>query len=183
MSLRDQLLKAGLVDKGKVREANRDLKRQRRQEQAHRDRKAAVEAREAAAREEARVADVQRRRAERAAREAEREEATRLRLVDNLVGAWRLPDRTGPQPFFTWTPDRRHAHRLRLPESVAWDLRRGSLAVAWTGRPDDPQYALLPAATARRVLAHAPERIVFFNEAPPPGDDPALDLAPIDDRA
>jgi len=172
VSLRDQLLKAGIVDKKKVRDVNRALKDKRRQEQAHKERRKEIEAREAEARQQALEAELERTRLERARRVAVREQQDRKRLVSNLLNAYKLPDRRGPQPFFHLTPDRHHAHRLWLPESFAWDLRRGALAVAWMGEdPENPDYVLLPAPAARRVATHEPQRVLFLNDGPP--DDPS----------
>lgn len=183
MSLRDQLLKAGVVDKKKVRDVNRELKDQRKKEQAQRESHRELAAREAAEKKKARDEEIERVRVERARRDAEREEQDRRRLVGNLLQAYKLPDRRGPQPFFHLTPDLRHTHRLHLPESYAWDLRKGALAVAWMGEdPEDPDYVLLPAATARRVAAHAPERVLFLNQGPPDPRDPAERLAETEGR-
>ena len=179
MSLRDQLLKAGVVDKKKVQEVNRDLKKERKETQAQREARAVVESREAAERQAAAQAERERRQAEKAAREAAREAAERQRSVGNLLRAYRLPDKAGPQPFYHWAADRTHIHRLSLPESWAWDLRRGRLAVAWSGEgPEDPQYLVLPRETAERVLLMDPARILFVNPAPPDPDDPSLELCP-----
>jgi hypothetical protein len=76
MSLRDQLLKAGIVDKKKVQETNRALKSERKEAAGHRESreiKETREAAEAAARAAQAAAEAERRRAERKLREAERE--------------------------------------------------------------------------------------------------------------
>jgi uncharacterized protein YaiL (DUF2058 family) len=192
MSLRDQLLKAGIVDKKKVQETNRQLKAERKVAAGHResrDDRDAREAAEAAARAAQAAAEAERRRAERKLREAEREIADRKRLIGNLLRAHRLPEKRGNQPFFHCGADGIAVNRLMLPESQAWDLRRGRLAVAWCGeRPSDPQYALISREAAERVLRIDGGRILFFNEVPPAFDDPTEDLyaaptAPPDWRA
>jgi len=182
MSLRDQLLKAGLVDKKKARKVNRDLKAQRKKKQGAKDRKNVVMAREAAAKSEEKA----RKRAERLARRREAEAARaskdRERLLASLVRTYTVRYRPGVQSFWHPTADGRHLHRLRLPGSLAHDLRAGRVAVAWVGQEaDDPEdYVLLDARAARRIAEVAPERICFFNTEPPPKDDPALGLHPVD---
>ncbi len=174
MSLRDQLLKAGLVDKKKVREVERDLKKRRKKSQARRKKKKVREAEAAAAREAAAREAAARKAEERRRAEAERAERERRRLVRNLLVTWRVPMREGPVPFFHRSPDGRHALRLRLPESVAWDLRRGLLAVAWDGpSPERAEVLLVTRHAALRLREAAPDRVLFFNETPPPDDDPA----------
>lgn len=173
MSLRDQLLKAGLVDKKKHRQVNRELKKKRKKKQSKRDKKAVVEAREAEAQRIAREAEIARRLERKQQLEAEREEGERRRRVRNLLRAYQVRPKRGPVPFFHLTPDRGHAHRMWVPESWAWDLRKGALAIAWLTDGDDPDYVVLPRAAAERVREHAPERILFFNDEAPPDDDPA----------
>lgn len=174
MSLRDQLLKAGLADKKKVAKANRQLKKRRRKEQAEQDSKAerrrAAEAERAAA-EAARLEKI---RVERARRLAIQEAQRRARAVRKMVRSYALPERSGQTSFWHRAPDGRTLLRLRLPESWAHDLQQGRLAVAWSG----PTAALadicvLPDYAARRVLAEEPRRILFFNEAPPDPEDPS----------
>ena len=93
MSLRDQLLKAGIVDKKKVQETNRALKSERKEAAGHRESreiKEAREAAEAAARAAALAAEADRRRVERKAREQAEEVAQRKRLVANLLRSHRI---------------------------------------------------------------------------------------------
>ena len=55
MSLRDAMLKAGVVDKKKVQDVNRQLKQERKADQGARERKAVVEAKEAEERQRAKA--------------------------------------------------------------------------------------------------------------------------------
>ena len=180
MSLRDQLLKAGLADKKKVQEVNRELKQQRKREQAERERKSVLARREAEAARaevEARAAAQQ---AARAEAQARRDEADRRRLVDNLTRAYRIRWRTGAHPFFLRGPQGQRVLRLMVPETIALDLRGGQLAICWLGEdPTDPEELLvLPADAAARVEQAAPGRRLFWNEAPPEKEDPAERLLP-----
>jgi uncharacterized protein YaiL (DUF2058 family) len=176
MSLRDQLLKAGVVDKKKVAEVNRSLKDQRKQEQGQREARSVVQAREEAQRQATAAAERAARQAEQQAREAAREEAERQRTVGNLLRSHRLPDKRGPQRFYHRAPDGRTLLRLDLPESIAWELRRGRLAIAWAGDPARPDILLVPSPIARRVAELHPGRVLFHNAEPPAWDDPSEEL-------
>ncbi len=174
MSLRDQLLKAGVADKKKVDKVNRDLKKQRKQEQAQRERQSVLEAREQQARDAA-EAERRARIAEDRARIARlRELQARQRLVRDIVSTYRLVERSGPVSFWHRAPNGRTLLRLRLPESWADDLRVGRLAIVWTG-PSTQVFdiSVVPAHAATRIAAHEPARILFQNPGPPEVDDPA----------
>jgi uncharacterized protein YaiL (DUF2058 family) len=173
MSLRDQLLKAGLVDKKKVRQTNRQLKNQRKQHQGDRKSKKAL-AREAKAAEEARAAELAAKvEAQRERQRAIREREEQSRAVQSWLRTHRVPMREGNQLFFHRSARGRVLQRCMFPESIVLELRRGRLAVAWDGPSSSvAEYVLLPDLTARRLLELAPERILFFNQEPPPDDDP-----------
>ncbi len=175
MSLRDQLLKAGLTDKKKVRRANRDLKKARKKDQGAREAAAVVRQREQAARKAAAQALAEKARAERAAALAAREAAEKRRLVKRLLRTWALPERSGTQLFFHRAADGRGIVRCMFPESIVYDLRRGRLAVAWAGlHPAEPDIVLVRHEAARRVAELEPGRLLFWNaEGAPDDDDPA----------
>ena len=177
MSLRDQLLKAGLANKKKVAKTNRDLKKGRKKGQAHRDSKADVRRREAA---EAKAADESRRaqlRTERARALAIREAQDQARRVRKLVRSYALPDREGPVSFWHPAPDGRTLLRLRVPESWALDLRAGRLAVAWAGpTPTVFEICVVPDYAAERIRSHEPRRVLFHTTEPPHDDDPSEQL-------
>ena len=174
MSLRDQLLKAGVVNKKKVRQANRQLKKQRRTEQGERQSKKALARAakaEAAARLAERAAKVE---ADKARARAIREREAQQRAVHMWLRTHRIPPREGNQLFFHRSARAPRLVRCMLPESVVMELRRGGLAVAWDGPSSAaPEYLLLPDTTARRLAELAPERLVFLNTQSPPDDDPA----------
>lgn len=173
MSLRDQLLKAGLASRKDVRRVNHEQAAERRQQQGHREARAAVEAKEAqeAAQRDAEV--LAQKAAERAARRAAAEAAARAHQADQILRRHRMAWKPGPQRFWHQTLDRRFLHRLDLPERLALDLRQGRVAVAAIETLSDVEYVLVPAPVAARVHATLPERILFWNETPPPPDDPA----------
>ncbi|MCB9778463.1 MAG: DUF2058 family protein [Alphaproteobacteria bacterium] len=173
MSLRDQLLKAGLADKKKAGKLARDEKKARKQAQGHKEKKKVVEAREQAARDAAADAAADARRdAARARREAQ-DARDRVRTVQNLLRDYRLRLRPGNHRFFFRSPDGRLALRLDLSPSVAFDLRAGRLAIGWHGDPAEPDIVVVPRDTAERVARLEPARLLFFNQTPPDPDDPA----------
>lgn len=179
MSLRDQLLKAGIVDKKKVARANRALKTDRRQDGAERESKKARKAREAADRARLHAESEARRRKEADDRIAAERGMEKRRIVSGLLRDHALPHRVGQQPFWFVTADRRTILRMEIPGSWAHDLRAGRLAIVWLGDDPHPEHAehrVLRADAVERVRQHAPERLLFWNEAPPPDDDPAEQL-------
>lgn len=174
MSLRDQLLKAGLTDNKKVAKANRKLKKNRKSDQSQRDSKAEVRRKEERA---AKAAAKQRQReaaAERNRLLAVQEAQAKQRLLRKVIRSYAVPQREGPVSFWHRAPDGKTLLRLRLPESWAQDLRSGRMAVAWTG-PNQTLFevVILPQHAALRVAATDASRLLFFNTAPPPDDDPA----------
>lgn len=174
MNLRDQLLKAGLVDKKQADRAAREAREQKRKEEGQKEARRVVEQREA-----------ERLAAERAAAEAERiarrkaaeERAHRETIVlqaRQILAAHRLRFREGPQRFHHRSPDGREAWRLRLPERVAEDLRCGRAAVAYIDGLE-PKVVVVDRDTADRVEAIRPELILFRNRGGP-DPDPAEQL-------
>lgn len=174
MSLRDQLLKAGLVNKKKVRQANRQLKKKRKKSQGERKSRQEL-ASEVRNREDSRQAELQAKvTAERERRREIRLREERQRAVQTWLRTHRIPLREGNQLFFHRSARGPRLHRCLFPESTVLELRRGRLAIAWDGPSSQaPEYVLLPDLTARRLLELAPERLVFFNPQPAPDDDPA----------
>lgn len=173
MSLRDQLLKAGVVDKKAVRKVNQELEAERKQKQGERERRSAIEARAAAEAEAARVAKQQALIEARRAREQAAEAELNHRRALHLLQHYQLRTRGGNQPFWHLTPSRTHVHKLYLAERLVMDLCAGRLGIGWLGDPADPTYVLLPADVARRVLELEPARVLFFNVEPADRKDPA----------
>jgi uncharacterized protein YaiL (DUF2058 family) len=179
MSLRDQLLKAGIVDRKKVRSANRDLKKKRREDQASRDSKKEIAAREAAEAAARKAAEEARRAQDAADRKAAETAMERRRAVERLLRDYSLAPRPGQQRFWFVTADRKTVLKLEIPLSWAHDLRAGALAIVWLGddpHPERAEHRVFRGEAVARLRQHAPERVLFFNDAPPPDDDPAEQL-------
>lgn len=166
MNLRDQLLKAGLVDKKRAEQAAREQKQAQKQAQGQQIDKATREREEAARVERERLereAEQVRRRKEADAREAERVAATRALLSSRaILRQNRVPVRGGTQRFYHWSPDRRECWKLSVTEWMATDLRCGRLAIAWLDE-DNPQVVVIDPLTANRIEAIRPELILFRN--------------------
>ncbi|MEC7947451.1 MAG: DUF2058 family protein [Myxococcota bacterium] len=179
MSLRDQFLKAGIVDRKKLARANRDLKKARRQRGSERESKRARKAREAAEQARARLDTDTRRRREADDRRVAERGMEKRRVVSGLLRTHCLPHRKGQQAFWFVSADRKTVLRLQIPGSWAHDLRAGRLAIVWLGddpHPERAEHRVLRSDAIPRVRQHAPERVLFWNEAPPPSDDPAEQL-------
>lgn len=176
MSLRDSLLKAGVVSQKDVRRVNQQKQAERHKAKGQREsreemeRRAAEEAKRAKEAREAEIIEARRARA----REAELLELRRR--VSHLLRDYQLRTRGGNQPFWHRAADGRHLHKMYVGERMAWDLRDGRVAIAWTGDPQDPVYLLLPASVVPRVLEIDPARVLFFNPGGAPKDDPSEQL-------
>lgn len=176
MSLRDQLLKSGVVSQKDVRRVNQEQQAERNKAKGQRERREEQEARAALAAQQAKEAREAELIASRRARAREDELQELRRRVSNLIRDYQTRTRGGNQPFWCRAADGLHLHRLYVNERVAWDLRDGRLGVAWTGDPADPSYVFLPAAVVARIQELEPARVLFFNPTGAPKDDPSEQL-------
>ena len=180
MSFKDQLLKAGLVNKKQLRKSNQKAKKERKKKQGSREKQAVVKARESeqkkAALKQAREEKLRVRRE----RERIREQEEAVRRVSQILAAHRIRFRRGNQKFWYPSPDRRYAFRLDLPESIAVDLHRGRLGIAYRGRADvfEPDVVIVPREIIDRVEKLDPDRILFHNPRRPEDEAEMLSPAP-----
>ncbi|MEL6349814.1 MAG: DUF2058 family protein [Myxococcota bacterium] len=174
--MKDQLLKAGLVSKKQVRKHNQKARKARKKKQSQRESKAVIEAREKAQTRARREQQQQQRLEARRARERAKEQAEARRRVDQILNAHRVRFRSGTQPFWHPSPDRRFLFRLDLPERVAHDVHIGKLGVSWRGPADadDPDVVLIPREIVERIQRIDPDRILFHNDAKPSAPEDAL---------
>ena len=177
MSFKDQLLKAGLVNKKQVRKANHTAKKDRRKKQGSREKDKVVRARESREKKEALRQEREAKLAARRERERQREQAEAKRRVSQILGAHRIRFRTGQQKFWYPAPDQRHLFRLDLPGSIAFDLHRGKLGIAYRGPADafEPDVVIVPREIIERILKIEPGRVLFHNSEGKPKD-PSEDL-------
>jgi uncharacterized protein YaiL (DUF2058 family) len=161
MNLRDQLLKAGIVNKKQADQAARDQRHQQKVEQGTAEAKRVREQKEAervAAEKSQREAEALARR--RAAREkAERD--TRELQVRHILSSHRMRVR-GPQRFYYRAPNGKELWKLMLPERVAEDLRCGRAAIAYIDGTE-PDCFVIDREAADRLEELKPEVILFRN--------------------
>lgn len=162
MSLRDQLIKKGLVDKKRARSLDREAKRERKAKQGQRERKKVVERREREQREAELQAAAEARALARREAELRREASELPARVRQKIRANLIRSR-GPVPFHAVGPDGRTVHRLEVNERVAWKLRAGEAAIAaliWEDRP--PELVVVSTDAARDLKEIAPESVCFL---------------------
>ncbi|MCB9765269.1 MAG: DUF2058 family protein [Alphaproteobacteria bacterium] len=175
MSLRDALLQAGVVSKKQVNKANRDLKKARKAEQGHREKKSVLRARE---QEEARArADTRREErleARRRLRDLQEAQA-RTHRVRQLVRHHGVTGTRGaPIRFHHRALQGDTLHCMELPLSLARGLADGRNGIAALVQPylDDTEYYVVPRHVAERIAEVDPGAIILLNDERP-DDDPA----------
>jgi uncharacterized protein YaiL (DUF2058 family) len=158
MSLRDQLLAAGLGSKQQAKRADQD--RQREQKQARRDGGPGKGARPAAA--QAAAAAAERSRAEKAARDRElnrkQQESAEARARLGLVRQWADRDRLPPldsDESFNFV-DGGKVRRVRVDATRRAQLLSGDVVIVRVG----DRYEQLPAAAAARIRERVPEAVI-----------------------
>lgn len=149
-SLRDQLLKAGLVNEKQVKQAEKQRRKQQGDKAAETAarRQAAQQAHAAHVAKTARDQELNRRKAAKA--EAKAREAQ----VRQLIEQNRLP-KSESEEYYAFQ-DGRHIRRIPVDAVQRGQLSRGELAIARYGAT----YALLPTAAAARVRERDPGAIV-----------------------
>ncbi len=163
MSLREQLLKAGVVSKKDVKKAEQDLKLERRNAQAHKRPASELRAEEQARREAAEEAVRQKKATERAAREAAKAEHERLWQIRQIIDKNAIRSR-GKVRYHFRKPDG-YVGRVEVSDGVAWKLRCGEAAVALRAAVRDGEeerIVLISAAAARRLAEVAPEAVMHL---------------------
>ncbi|KAF0806948.1 hypothetical protein A167_03072 [Alcanivorax sp. S71-1-4] len=151
-SLKDQLLKAGLVDKKRARQADH----QKRQENKRREQGESVE--DAAAR----VRQQQAEQAERSRQlNQQREDEARQRAlvaqVRQLVSEHRVDRAKGDAPYqFT---DQKKIQKIYVLAPMVDQLARGQLAVVRL----ENGYEVVPAVVAQKIQARLPEAVVVLH--------------------
>lgn len=168
MSLRDALLKSGAVSKKQVSSTERRLKRERKKQQANKEKARLIAQREAKAKAEAQERAAQAKLAERIRlSKIEAAAARKLRLV-HLIQGGHLRISGGPARFFFVGLDDKTVQRLWLPWQVARGLRAGALAIATLERRhEEADYVVIERALAEQVRDIHPPALRFFNQSPP----------------
>jgi len=160
VSLRDQLLKKGLVSKKQAREANRALKKARKKDQGSRRKKKVVARETAEARAEREAAELEERRKRRLERDEAKAQVERALRIRNLVWGNRIRV-GGKQPFWHPTLDGKQLLRMDVSLRAAEQLRRGELAIAAFDHGNRVDYVVIR-GDAARTLRELGARVVVF---------------------
>jgi len=174
ISLRDQLLKAGLVNQKQVKQVSKNQQKQKRLEQ-----KGQVEvddtqqrlAKEAMAEKVKRDQELNRQQQEKA------EEKARAAQVKQLIEVSRLP-KLNTEDYYNFVDDKK-VKRLSVNALMRAKLSSGSLAIVHHAGG----YEVIPREAAVKIQERAPERIVLLNVVTeePDADDPYAAYAIPDD--
>ena len=154
-SLQDQLLKAGVVNKGKAQKIHKDKQKQRKQKapqgQTAEDPKQIA----AKALEQKKQRDLERNKQLNA--EAERK-ALQAQVTQWINNSLLEPD-GGEVPF--QFVHKKTIKKIYVSASMAEDLSKGQAAIVVTGK----RYSTVPDAIGKKVLEALPERLVLMNDA------------------
>lgn len=180
LSLREQLLKAGLVTEQQVQRAERDQRRDSRP--AVREGRAPpqptareIAARRAAAEKAARDAELDRARQQKAREKAERR--ANHAHVRQLVAQHQVP-RVETEDFYNFL-DGQRIGRIEVTPELRRQLVAGELAIV----RNEGRYAFVPAQVAGEIRARVARAVIHLNEpgAAPDPDDPYKDHVVPDD--
>ena len=165
LSLRDQLLKAGLVNQKQVSQTNKAEKKQKRMEhkgQVEIDDSQQRMAKEAMAEKAKRDQELNRQQQEKA------EQKARAAQVKQLIEVSRLPKLT-TEDYYNFVDDKK-VKRLSVNKLMRDKLSSGSLAIVQHGGG----YEVIPREAALKIQERDPRRVLLLNtqtEAPD-ADDP-----------
>lgn len=165
LSLRDQLLKAGLVTEQQVQKAERD-KRQQHYKAPRAEKRnpgptpAQIAAQKAAAEKAARDAEANRRKQEKLDRRAKYAE------IKQLVAAHQVA-RVETEDFYNFQ-DNGQIRRIEVTPDLRTSLATGKLAIVRC----EGRFAFVPAAVGEQIGARVPKALLHLNR---PGTEPAAD--------
>lgn len=164
MSIRDQLLKAGLVSQDKARQAEVEARKQTHQTKKDKGMAAAEATRRAEERQRL-EAEAERKRErdrqlnrEREAHKKQKENAARVR---QLIESHRLNDPNADIPYYL-SIDGRRIRPVRVTQAQRKLLARGRLGVA-RNQDDEYDFPLLPRETALKVAEIDPQGLLLLH--------------------
>ncbi|GGL94482.1 hypothetical protein GCM10009425_01780 [Pseudomonas asuensis] len=165
MSLRDQLLKAGLVNEKQAKQAAKQKQKQTRMEhrgQAEKDESQKLAAQQANAEKLARDQELNRQQEEKKRRKAEQAQ------IKQLIEGSRLP-KLESDDYYNFVDDKK-VKRVPVNALMREKLSRGSLGIV----RHEGRYDVVPRATAERIQERDPRRVVLLNvqNEAPDADDP-----------
>jgi uncharacterized protein YaiL (DUF2058 family) len=174
-SLQDQLLKAGLADKKKLKQVSKEKRKQDNQQRRSKDSApdaVKVQAREALAEKAQRSRELARQ------QNIEAEKKAIAAQIRQLIEVNRL-SRSGAEIPYNFA-DGKHIKKLYVSALMQKHLVAGMLAIVKLG----DGYELVPAAVAEKISQRDPLRVVLRNDATPTPDaedDPYADYKIPDD--
>jgi uncharacterized protein YaiL (DUF2058 family) len=154
LSLRDQLLKAGLVNQKQVKQVGKDKQKQQRlahKGQIELDDSQQRAAQEAMAEKARRDQELNRQQQEKA------EQKARAAQIKQLIEVSRLPKLT-TEDYYNFVDDKK-VKRLSVNNLMRDKLSRGSLAIVRHG----PGYEVIPRDAALKIQERDPRRIILLN--------------------
>lgn len=177
LSLRDQLLKAGLVSEQQVQRAEREQRQQEYRAPRGKQRKppgptpAQIAAQKAAAEKAAKDAEANRRKQEKLERRA------RYAEIKQLVASHQVP-RVETEDFYNFQ-DHGQIRRIEVTPELRQKLMSGQLAIVRC----EGRFAFVPAEVGEQIGARVEKALLHLNrpEAKPADDDPYKDFAVPDD--
>jgi len=176
LSLRDQLLKAGLVSEKQVQQAEQQQKRQQYQQprgkkQPARPTTQQIAAQKAQAEKAARDAELNRKKQDKADRKA------RFAQIKQLVEQHQVP-RVESEDFYNFV-DGTRIKRVPVNPELRERLIRGELAIV----RNEGRYAFVPAAISADIRARVERAVIHHNvpKSDESGDDPYKDYVVPDD--
>ncbi|MEZ4318998.1 MAG: DUF2058 family protein [Myxococcota bacterium] len=165
MSLRDQLLKSGLVSKKDARRVDQQVRQEKRIEQSQRKKKKHLEREAAAAAEARKAAELETLRSERREREAAKDRYEQALRVRNLLLGNRVKNR-GNHRFYFKGRDGKTVRSLEVQPGVAKELANGRMAVALLDHGTREEYVLIGHDAASRIAELDPTVLLHFTPGP-----------------
>lgn len=165
MSLRDELLKAGLVSADKAKKLDSDTRRQDHQRKKSKALAEAEAVRQAEARRQAEVEVARKREQDRRLnleREAERQRRDHAARARQLIDAHRLNEPEAEIFYNFLDRDGRWIRAVRVTPPQRKGLAMGRLAIV-RGDRHEFDFPLVPGETARKVAEFAPERVLLLH--------------------
>ena len=165
MSLRDELLKAGLASADKAKKLDADNRKQDYQRKKNKALAAEEAARQAEAHRQAEAEDARKREQDRQlnlAREAEKKQRELAARARQLIDSHRLNDPKAEIYYNFLDSDGHWIRAIRVTPAQRKALAMGRLAIL-RGDHDEFDFALAPRDTALKLMEFAPERVLTLH--------------------
>jgi hypothetical protein len=165
MSLRDELLKVGLVSADKAKKLDSDGRKQDHQRKKNQALAAEEAARQAEARRQAEVEAARKREQDRRLnleREAEKQQRESIARAHQLIASHRLNDPQAEIFYNFFDSDGHWIRAIRVTPLQRKGLAMGRLAIL-RGDRDEFDFSLVPRETAMKLAEFAPNRVMVLH--------------------